>query len=242
MANIDSILGDLRIVAEEVEKKAKEALELSRLRMEKIQVRSDIKKNYESIGELVYAEYRFHEDNADVTDIFQKEIDREYDRLNEITGRIRKLLKRARCPACGAQNEVDAAYCSHCGTEMKPDEEPVAAAVDKTAADIKEAALGVKEVLSEKMESAGQYVEKEKAKIEREAVKLSEKAAKLTACAEKSAKAEAEEEAVVEEAADQAEAPEEAAPETVAAEKIPEAAASEKIPDPGEKAALKKKK
>lgn len=242
MTNIDSILGDFRIVAEEVEKKAKEALELSRLRMEKIQVRSDIKKNYESIGELVYAEYRFHEDNADVIDIFQKEIDREYEHLNEVTGRIHKLRNRAQCPACGAQNETDAAYCSHCGTEMKPAEEPVAAAVDKTAADIKEAALGVKEVLSEKMESAGQYVEKEKAKIEREAVKLSEKAAKLTACAEKSAKAEAEEEAVVEEAADRAEASEEAAPETEASGKIQEAAASEKIPDPGEKPALKKKK
>ena len=56
MANFDSILGDLRIVAEEVEKKTRETIELSRLRMEKIQVRSDIKKNYESIGELVYAE------------------------------------------------------------------------------------------------------------------------------------------------------------------------------------------
>jgi predicted phage tail protein len=193
MANFDNILGDLRIVAEEVEKKTREAVELSRLRMEKIQVRSDIRKNYESIGEMVYAEYRSREDNSDVIDIFKKEIDREYDRLNEITGRIRKLRNRAQCPACGAQNEIDAAYCSHCGAEMKDGQEPVAAAVDRTAEDIKEAALGVKETLTETLETAGQYVEREKAILEKEAVKLGEKAAKLAACAEQSAKAEAEE-------------------------------------------------
>jgi len=234
MANFDSILGDLRIVAEEVEKKTRETIELSRLRMEKIQVRSDIKKNYESIGELVYAEYRSHEDNGDVIEIFEKEIDREYDHLGEIAGRVRKLRNRAQCPACGAQNETDAAYCSHCGAEMKPVEEPVTAAVDKTAEDIKEAALGVKETLTETLETASQYVEKEKALLEKEAVKLSEKAAKLTACAEKSAKAE-----VAEEAAQTS--PEENLPEE-APEAIPEAVAAEQIPEAEKKSASKKKK
>ncbi|HNW04641.1 MAG TPA: zinc ribbon domain-containing protein [Oscillospiraceae bacterium] len=226
MANFDSIVGDFRIIAEEMEKKTREAIELSRLRMEKIQVKSDMRKNYENIGELVYAEHRLHENNADVIDIFNKEIDREYEHLNEIAARIRKLRNRAQCPACGAQNEADAAYCSHCGAEMKSAEEPVTAAIDKTAEDLKEVARGVKETLSEKLETAGQYVEKEKAKFEEGAAKLSEKAAKLAECAERSAKAEAEE----------------AAAEPAAAQPAPETDAPAEAPALKKGPAPKKKK
>ena len=201
MANFDSIVGDLRIVAEEMGKKTKEAIELSRLRMEKIQVKSDMRKNYENIGELVYAEHRLQENNADVIEIFKKEIDREYEHLSEIAARIRKLRKRAQCPACGAQNEADAAYCSRCGAEMRGAEEPVTAAIERTAEDIKKAVREVKETLSDTLETAGQYVEKEKAKIGEGAAKLSEKAAKLAECAERSAKAEAAETEAAAEAA-----------------------------------------
>ncbi len=228
MANFDSIVDDLRIVAEEMGKKTKEAIELSRLRMEKIQVKSDMRKNYENIGELVYAEHRLQENNADVIEIFKKEIDREYEHISEISARIRKLRKRAQCPACGAQNEADAAYCSHCGAEMRGAEEPVTAAIDRTAEDIKEAVREVKETLSDTLETAGQYVEKEKAKIGEGAAKLSEKAAKLAECAERSAKAEA--------------AETEAAETEAAAEPAPGADAPAEAPELKKGPAPKKKK
>jgi len=140
MSSLDNILSDVKVVAGEVGKKANEYMEISRLRLERVTVKGDIQKNFAKIGELVYNAHRSGEEGEEVVGIYLDEIDDQYKRLDEISARMTELQRRAHCPACGAQNEVGAAFCSRCGAKLGGDEEEAAAPEDKAEAAVVDAA------------------------------------------------------------------------------------------------------
>ncbi len=150
MSNFDDFVSDMKVVAGEVGKKANEYVEMSKLRLERVTIKGDIQKNFSKIGELVYNKHRTGEENEEVIGIYTDEIDDQYKRIAEITARITELKRRARCPACGAQNEVGAAFCSRCGAKLG--DYAAARDGDKAEDSAADAVNGVKETAKDAVE------------------------------------------------------------------------------------------
>ncbi len=115
---LDSFVNGTLTAANTVTKKAKSAVEISRLKLNAVELKSEISKKYEALGRLVY-ESRV--DSTDAEDMIAECIDNiniTYRRLDEVNEKIATALKRRRCSSCGSINANDALYCNRCGKRM----------------------------------------------------------------------------------------------------------------------------
>jgi len=95
------------------EKKATEALNVQRIKMDINRVNKALDETYGKIGRTVYQ----NKGKGECPDL-SKEFER-IERLNKEAKRLAEELALAkggkRCGECGAFNEKDAAFCSRCG-------------------------------------------------------------------------------------------------------------------------------
>lgn len=100
-------------------KKTGSAVELSKLKMKAMQLRSQIQSTYERIGTLTYEQQKNYSDNSELIDVCIKEIDELFVQLNEINVTIDEIKNGVRCPGCSAVNDAKAVYCKSCGLNLK---------------------------------------------------------------------------------------------------------------------------
>lgn len=115
---LDGFVNGTLTAANTVSKKAKNAVEISRLKLNAVELKSEISKKYEALGRIVY-ESRM--DSADAEDMIAECIDNiniTYRRLDEVNEKIATAMKRRRCSSCSAINTNDALYCNRCGRRM----------------------------------------------------------------------------------------------------------------------------
>lgn len=133
MDNFDEFIGNVKVAAEDIGKKANDYVEISKLLLERSTMKSDIQKSYAKIGELVYTD-KNEGKNSDIIDMYIEELNSLNERLKEINLQIAKLRNKSICLKCGAENEAGAIFCSRCGASFE-DEEDLAVTEDIISAE-----------------------------------------------------------------------------------------------------------
>jgi len=119
MSAINNIFHKAKEVANAAGKKTGSAVELSKLKLQIMQLRSQIQSTYERIGILVYEQEKTGSDNGEGILTCIKEIDQLLAGINDINESIALLKDGVKCPACGTGNSVDQRYCKKCGVSIK---------------------------------------------------------------------------------------------------------------------------
>lgn len=119
MSAINNLFHRAKEVANAAGKKTGSAVELSKLKLQIMQLRSQIQSTYERIGILVYEQQKTGTDNGEIIAVCIKEVDEYLVRINEINAAISLIKDGVKCPACGTGNDVDQRYCKKCGSSMR---------------------------------------------------------------------------------------------------------------------------
>ena len=119
MAIFDDVVVNAKTAASAVSKKAGELYDLSKLRITLASLRSDLNKQYQTLGEAVYNEAGEEEIEvikAEIADIKQNIVD------------VEKILTASRntvrCPQCGQKLNKNAAFCFTCGAAIPKQPNP----------------------------------------------------------------------------------------------------------------------
>lgn len=135
MDTFDDFIGKAKNLVDLAGRKTSEAVEIAKLKMNRMQVNSEIQKTYEKLGAFVYKFRKSGEENGELIDICVGEIDELLGKLNDIADKINEIKAAVRCPECGAVNDDEALYCAKCGARMTVDEAEAAEATASATAD-----------------------------------------------------------------------------------------------------------
>ncbi len=115
MGKLDDLFIKAKDLAGMAGNKAQEMAELTKLRLQAAQLRSDLDANYLKMGEIVYELKKANTENEDLIGMCIAEIDAQHKKLDELNQRINDLKNEVKCPECMASNPKEALYCSRCG-------------------------------------------------------------------------------------------------------------------------------
>ena len=118
MGFFDELLTTTKSVASTAGKKTDEAVKISKLKVKKAQIKSDIKAKQEKLGALVYQMAKADEKDGEAFDAAIAEIDAGYEALLEINKQLDELAGAVTCENCGAKTKNDNNYCPKCGTKL----------------------------------------------------------------------------------------------------------------------------
>lgn len=142
MSRFDDLLIKAKDFANVAGNKAQEMAELTKLRLQAAQLRSDLDANYLKMGEIVYELKKADTENEDLIAMCVAEIDAQHKELEELNQRIDDLKNEVKCPECMASNPKEALYCSRCGASLtRPAPEEAQTPAEETPAE-EEAAAG----------------------------------------------------------------------------------------------------
>lgn len=120
MGKFDELFIKAKELADAAGNKAQEMAELTKLRLQVAQLRSDLDANYLKMGEIVYELKKAKTENEDLITMCIAEIDAQHEELEALEAKMNELKNEAKCPACMASNPKNALYCSRCGTALTP--------------------------------------------------------------------------------------------------------------------------
>lgn len=123
MANINEFINTAKELADLAGKKAGEAVEVSKLKINNVKINGELQKAYEKLGAFVYKYRKNGEENDELIDMCVKEIDDLQAALEENEQKINETRHKVKCAACGAINDVQAAYCAKCGAKLPQETE-----------------------------------------------------------------------------------------------------------------------
>ena len=169
-----------------VAKKSGEVVETQKLKMKKYSIESDIRKDYELMGRIFFAEME-ETGNIDenVEEIFQRIVEAK-DAVAEIDEKLASYGKGKVCAVCGEKAAKNMIYCPYCGSKF---EDAQAAEKDFTDADFEEDVVEA----TEAVEEADVDVAEESAEVPEEAEVVAEEAStEENVASEETAEADAE--------------------------------------------------
>ncbi len=118
MSAFGSVMNMVRDAASIATKKTGTAVELSKLKLQIMQLRSQMQSTYERIGILTYEQQKNGTDNFELVSVCIKEVDSLLVQINEINASIAAIKDGIRCPNCNAANPVNTTYCKSCGVNL----------------------------------------------------------------------------------------------------------------------------
>lgn len=111
--------------AENAGKKAGEVLEVTKIKMQIAQQRTELSRAYEKLGAMVYDMMKNDVQDSSAVDVCIDEIDFILSRITDAESKANELKKVTVCASCGAEMALDACFCSKCGAKAAGPE-PVA--------------------------------------------------------------------------------------------------------------------
>lgn len=118
MSFVDNVINTTKNVAATAGKKTDEAIRLSKLKMKKSQISSDIKNKYEKLGALVYEMAKTGDKETEAFDALIAEIDAANAELDDVSKQLDELRGKVTCTACGEKTDNDNAFCPKCGAKL----------------------------------------------------------------------------------------------------------------------------
>ncbi len=118
MSFLDEFISTTKTVAATAGKKTDEAVKISKLKIKKAQINSDIKNKFEKLGSTIYQMAKSDEKDNDAFDAAIAELDELYANLSDIEKQMDELNNQVACTGCGAKTSKDNCYCPKCGTKL----------------------------------------------------------------------------------------------------------------------------
>lgn len=118
MSFVDNVINTTKNVAATAGKKTDEAIRISKLKMKKSQLNSDIKNKYEKLGALVYEMAKSGEKETEAFDALIEEIDAANRELDDVNKQLDELRGKVTCTVCGVKTDNDNAFCPKCGAKL----------------------------------------------------------------------------------------------------------------------------
>ncbi|MCI8350552.1 MAG: hypothetical protein HFJ86_05205 [Oscillospiraceae bacterium] len=126
MGFVDELLDKAKYVAAKAGEKTNELVEVSRLKLACVGLNTNLEKQYQKLGHIVYDMVKSEENNEEAVFQCVDEIDQIMAEMQEINGKIDEM-KGNICPTCKKVNPEGAVYCCFCGGALKtekPCDEP----------------------------------------------------------------------------------------------------------------------
>ena len=98
---------------------AEDIVEVTKMRMQVSQFKSELAKAYEKLGGMVYNMMKEDEQDSGAVNVCIDEIDYILEKIQEAEGKIKELRKVSCCQSCGAEVPADAIYCPKCGAKIE---------------------------------------------------------------------------------------------------------------------------
>lgn len=121
MGLLDDIMDKAKGVANVATKKTKEVVGYSKLKIQAMQITSDVDDLYEKLGRLAYEEKKANVNNSELIASCISDIDNLLLDLAIVNQKITENKASGECPNCNAHNAEGAVYCQNCGTRMQAD-------------------------------------------------------------------------------------------------------------------------
>ena len=118
MSMFENLTKKVSDTAKAAAKKSSEIVEVTKLNMNISAEEDKIKKAFADIGKQVYEAYSNGEEVAENYKSICEEIRGYEDSIKETKQKILELKNVKVCPNCGAELELDTAFCSSCGTKQ----------------------------------------------------------------------------------------------------------------------------
>ena len=119
MAIIDDVISVAKDAAGTAKKITVEFVDSSKLKLNRSEARSALKKKYEALGRTVYAVNKKDGDIKAVVDESSPEIDELIAKIDELDEKINELKNIVKCEACGTLNPDTSKHCSECGEKIQ---------------------------------------------------------------------------------------------------------------------------
>ena len=105
---------------------------VSKLNIKVIEIKSNIRQEFESLGKMVYENFGDDEsaNKAEVAAQVQSIKDL-YSELSKLKTQIAFMKNKILCKSCGNHNEIGSLYCSKCGENLKSEGTPIVDAKDE---------------------------------------------------------------------------------------------------------------
>lgn len=114
----DQFVSSAKTVANAAGEKAGELYEVSRLKLQALQVNNDLQKEFERLGRMVYDQGKHGTDNSELIEGCAAEIENLLAALDELNDMIHDEVGTISCPSCGESIPLDSVYCSKCGAKV----------------------------------------------------------------------------------------------------------------------------
>ena len=118
MGLFENIVSNAKQAANVVGKKTGELVDTSKLKLQAVDLNSDIKRNYEALGRAVYESRKQGIDSTEEIDDIIILINEKYDELDEVNEQLSKMSNKTFCTRCGEPNPKTAGFCSQCGEKL----------------------------------------------------------------------------------------------------------------------------
>ena len=120
MGIIDDVVINAKNAADTAYKKAGEAVDIARLKINLAELNSRLSKKYELLGRMMYTEMK--DTNTDVNsesvNALINEISSLLEQFKATEEYINSTKKQYICSKCGHENSKDAIYCNKCGNKL----------------------------------------------------------------------------------------------------------------------------
>ena len=88
------------------------------MKLQMMQLRSQMQSTYERIGILTYEQQKTGTDNFDLVSVCIKEVDSLLTQINDLNVMIAAIKDGVKCPNCQTANAIDTPYCKSCGANL----------------------------------------------------------------------------------------------------------------------------
>jgi len=111
-----SFIDDLKKATKNLAQKTGDVVEISKLNLSIAQEKEKVETLFSEIGKAVYEQYKAGKDLGFGD---KCEVIAEHERkIEEYRQKIMEIKKVRKCSSCGAEIEVNALFCPHCGTKQ----------------------------------------------------------------------------------------------------------------------------
>ncbi len=118
MGVFEDILVKARGAVDALGEKAGQFVDVSKLNIKHAELKADLKKEFESLGKMIYNCEKNHIDSASECSNFISRIDGIYTQIKELKDQIATMKNKIICKSCNTFNSTGASFCSKCGKSL----------------------------------------------------------------------------------------------------------------------------
>lgn len=118
MSVFDNFINKAKDVASVAGRKTEEAIEVSKLKMQRSSLKGEGEKLKTKLGSIVYQSKKSQLDYSDQIDDCIKEIDEVLAQIERLDTEINECLDMKKCPNCQVSCNKKSVYCQSCGQKL----------------------------------------------------------------------------------------------------------------------------